>query len=75
MTGRVVVAADGKSRTVTTTATDSSGKKVRAPRSTTSSRRGQSAPPGVSAHAPARLPACRLCGAAEVASAWRRSKR
>jgi len=29
VTGRVVVAADGKSRTVTTTATDSSGKKVR----------------------------------------------
>ncbi len=28
VTGRVVVAADGKSRTVTTTATDSSGKKV-----------------------------------------------
>ncbi len=28
-TGRVIVAADGKSRTVTTTATDSSGKKVR----------------------------------------------
>ena len=29
VTGRVVVAADGKSRTVTTTATDSKGKKVR----------------------------------------------
>ncbi len=28
VTGRVVVSADGKSRTVTTTATDSSGKKV-----------------------------------------------
>jgi hypothetical protein len=28
LTGRVVVAADGKSRTVTTSATDSSGKKV-----------------------------------------------
>ena len=28
VTGRVVVAADGKSRTVTTTVTDSSGKKV-----------------------------------------------
>jgi hypothetical protein len=29
VTGRIVEAADGKSRTVTTTATDSSGKKVR----------------------------------------------
>ena len=28
LTGRVVVASDGKSRTVTTTATDSKGKKI-----------------------------------------------
>ena len=29
VTGQIVVAADGKTRTVTTTATDSKGKKIR----------------------------------------------
>jgi hypothetical protein len=44
ITGRIVVSADGKSRTVTTTGTDATGKKVTSTQCTTSSR-GNS-PPG-----------------------------